>query len=109
MKYLRIIEFLLFITAVVFIFINWKIAIIIFSLQILVRVFPEGPHKLLNTLSGLLIIGGGVYLFFDWRIGVVLIVCGFLVAKFHLWGNRKNLEYYSQQDQKTEDEIEKEI
>jgi len=97
MKYLYAIKYLLAIATIVLIFINWKFAIGTFVVSLLIHVFPYGPQTLLNSLTGLLIIAGVVFLFFDWRIGMALIIGGFLVSKFHAWGNKKNFEYYSQQ------------
>jgi hypothetical protein len=41
-----------------------------------------------------LIIGGIVSIFFDWRSSIALIIAGLFLAKFHVWGNKKNVEYY---------------
>lgn len=104
MKYLNAIKYLLAIATIVLVFVEWKFAIGTFVISILIHVFPYGPHTLLNTLTGLLIIAGVAFLFFDWRIGVALIIGGFLVSKFHVWGNKKNFEYYSQQARKEEND-----
>lgn len=102
MKYLNAIKYLLAVTAVILIFIDWMVAIAVFILASIIHTVPLGPKMLLNTITGYLVIGGVIYLFFDWRIGLALIVGGLLVSKFHAWGNKKNDEYYSQQLEETE-------
>ena len=43
-------------------------------------------------------IGGIIYLFVDWKIGIALIIGSLLVAKFRLWGNKINHEYYNEKN-----------
>ncbi len=93
-KIIDLVELLLFIIAIVFIFFNWKISIIFFLTGSIIHTVPKGPNQLLNLLSGLLIISGVIYLFIDWRIGVVLIIGSLLVTKFRLYGNKLNHKYY---------------
>jgi len=96
MKMLAVTKYILAVIGIVFLFIDWKISIGLFLLASIVHVIPLGPNPLLSVITGYLIIGGLAYLFFDWRIGVGLIIAGFLVAKFRIWGNKKNYEYYHQ-------------
>ncbi len=94
MKTLRIIKYLLIITSLVFIFINWKIAIVIFVIGTLFHAIPLGPSFLLSAISGYLMIGGIVYLFMEWKIGISLIIVSILVAKFRVYGDKANIKYY---------------
>lgn len=94
MKILNLIRYILSILAIVFIFFNWKISIILFIIVMLLHVFPLGPNALLSVITGELIIAGAVFMFINWRIGIALVIGGFLVAKFRVWGNKKNYEYY---------------
>jgi len=87
-------KYLSVIAAIVFLFINWETALAIFLVSIVLHVVPQGPHMLFKTLIGSLIIGGLVYAFIDWRIGIVLFFASYLVTKFYVWGNKKNMEYY---------------
>jgi hypothetical protein len=97
MKILNIIESLLFILAIVFIFFNWKIAIALFLIASIIHVIPMGPNPLLSVIIGYLIIGGIIYLFINWKIAIVLIMVGFLVAKFRIYGNKCNYDYYEKE------------
>lgn len=94
MKLLNIAKYTLAIVAIGFLFVDWKIAIGIFILTTIIHTIPFGPNVLLNTITGYLIIGGLVSFFFDWRLAIALIVAGFLLAKFHVWGNKQNAEFY---------------
>jgi len=100
MKILNLIKSLLFIFAIVFIFFNWKISIVLFLIASVFHVIPAGPNALLSVITGLLMIGGIVYLFIDWKIGVVLIFGSLVMAKFRLWGNKINQEYYNEKNDK---------
>jgi hypothetical protein len=95
----EVLRWLLAIAGVVFLFINWRIAIALFLIDSIVMVIPRGPNALLSVLTGDFIIGGIVCLFFNWKIGIGLIVVGFIVAKFRVWGNRKNAEYYKENNE----------
>jgi hypothetical protein len=100
MKILTSIKYILAVVAVGLLFVDWRIAIGVFILSSIVHTIRFGPNVLLNTITGYLIIGGIVYFFVDWKIGAALIIAGFLVTKFHVWGNQKNTEYYGQQIKK---------
>lgn len=100
MKLLRISKYILAVVAIGLLFVDWKIAIGVFILASIIHTIPFGPNVLLNTIAGYLIIGGIIYIFIDWKIAVALIVAGFLVTKFHLWGNKKNFEYYGKMIEK---------
>lgn len=103
MKILNVIKYLLAIAAIVFIFFNWKISIILFIIGSLLHVFPLGPNPLLSVITGELIIAGIIFLFFNWKISVALIIGGFLVTKFRIWGNKKNYEYYVEKNKNKND------
>ena len=94
MKLIAVLKYLSALAAIIFLFINWKVSIALFTIALILHVFPNGPRALLTFLSGYSIITGIVSLFFDWRLGMGLIVLGFLFAKFFVWGDRKNAEYY---------------
>lgn len=95
-------KYLLAIAAIVFLFIDWKIALAIFLISMVFHVVPQGPHMLFKTLIGSLIIGGLVYVFIDWRIGIVLFVASYLVTRFYAWGNKLNMEYYRNKENLTD-------
>jgi len=92
MTALRFVKYGLTVTAIALIFINWKMAIVVFLLASILHAIPKGPDFLMSVITGYLIAGGIAYIYFDWRIGIVLIIAGFLVAKFRIWGNKKNHE-----------------
>jgi hypothetical protein len=94
MKLLAALKYLFLVAGIVFLFINWKIASALFVIGSILHVIPHGPNALLSVVTGYLIIGGIASFFFNWRIGICLIVVSLLVAKFRVWGNRKNSEYY---------------
>lgn len=94
MKTLNFVKYLFIILAIIFIFLNWKIAIILFLIGTLFHVFPLGPNALLSVITGELIIAGVIFMFINWKIGVALIMGGLLVTKFRIWGNKVNYEYY---------------
>ena len=98
MKLLAALKYLFLVTGTVYLFINWKISITLFLIGTIFHVIPLGPNALLSVITGYLTIGGIVSLFFNWRIGILLIVAGLLTAKFRVWGNRKNYEYYQKND-----------
>lgn len=100
MKLLRISKYILSVVAIGLLFVDWKIAIGVFILASIIHTIPLGPNVLLNTIAGYLIISGIIYLFIDWKIGIVLVIAGFFVTKFHLWGNKKNFEYYGKMIEK---------
>jgi hypothetical protein len=107
MKILNAIKYLLAIAAIVFIFFNWQISIVLFVISTLLHVFPLGPNPLLSVITGELIIAGLIFLFINWKIGVALIVGGFLVAKFRVWSNKKNYEYYVEKNKNENEKKEK--
>ncbi len=94
MKIIAVLDSLFFISTIIYIFINWKIAILLFVIGSIVHVIPRGPDFLLGLITGYLILGGGIILFFNWRIGIGLILAGFLTTKFRLWTRRVNYEHY---------------
>lgn len=98
MKILDLIKSLLFVLAIIFIFFNWKISVVLFLIASIFHIIPAGPNPLLSVLTGFLMIGGIVYLFVDWKIGIALIIGSLLVAKFRLWGNKINHEYYNEKN-----------
>lgn len=110
MKIIRIskiiLEALSIVFIIVFIFIDWRISIALFLLGSIVHVIPFGPNKLLTVITGYFFIGGVVYLFIDWRIAIALIVCSVIVARFRLWANKVNYEYYSKNEQQDTNELE---
>ncbi len=94
MKIIAVFKYLLALLGVIFLFINWKVSIALYSIGLLLHVFPSGPRALLNFLSGYSLLAGIISLFFDWRMGIGLIVLSLLIAKFRVWGDRKNADYY---------------
>lgn len=103
MKIINLIKHLLGILMIVFIFLNWEISIALFIIVVLLHVFPLGPNPLLSVITGGLIITGAIFLFINWKIGIVFIISGFLVAKFRIWGNKKNYEYYHEKNKNDKD------
>lgn len=97
MKVIALLKNLLLIAGLAYLFINWKISIILALIGSILHVIPLGPNALLSLVTGYLIIGGIASLFINWPIGIGLIVAGFLTAKFRIWGNRKNYEYYKEE------------
>ena len=98
MKLLAIIKYVLAIVAIVFLYYDWQVSVGLFLVASIFHVIPMGPNTLLSVITGYLMIGGVVFLFFDWRIGVGLIISSVLVAKFRVWGNKKNEEYYAENE-----------
>jgi hypothetical protein len=98
MKLLESLKYLLVVVGIVYLFINWKISITLFLIGSILHVIPLGPNALLSVITGYLIIGGIGSLFFNWRIGIGLIVAGFITAKFRIWGNRLNYDFYKEKN-----------
>ncbi len=98
MKILNLVTSILAVLCIIFIFFNWKISIVLFLIATIFQVIPYGPNKLLNVLTGYFMIGGIVYLFINWKIGIALIIGSFLIAKFHVWGNKVNYDYYNKKN-----------
>lgn len=94
MKIFNLIKWLLAILAIIFIFFNWKLSIALFLFASIIHVIPIGPNLLLSVITGYSIIGGAIYLFINWKIGIALIIGGFLVAKFRIYGNKCNYDFY---------------
>lgn len=94
MKIFNLIKYLLCVIAIILIFINWKIAIIIFFVATIFHVIPMGPNSLLSVITGYLIIGGIIYFFINWKIGIILVIAGILVTKFRIYGNKCNYDFY---------------
>jgi tetratricopeptide (TPR) repeat protein len=94
MKILNLIKYLLGIFSIIYIFLNWQVAIVLFLIASIIHVIPMGPNLLLSVITGYLIIGGVIYLFINLKIGVVLIIGGVLLTKFRIYGNKVNYEYY---------------
>lgn len=95
MKALIWLKRLLGVFALIFIFINWKIALIFFILGVIVHAIPVGPTYLLNVIIGTLIISGVVYFLINWKIAIILILLGIAVARFNLWAAKVNYNYYN--------------
>lgn len=93
-KILNLIEWLLVIFAIIFIFFNWKLSIALFLVASIIHVISLGPNLLLSVITGYLMIGGAVCLFINLKIGIALIVGGFLVTKFRIYGNKVNYDFY---------------
>ena len=100
MKILNITKYLLAIGAIIFIFFNWQISLVLFIIASLFYAFPLGPNYLLGVITGELLIAGLIFLFINWKIGIVLIFGGFLVTKFRAWTNIKNHEYYTEKNKR---------
>lgn len=90
MKILNLVKYLLGILSVIFIFLNWRVAIALFLIASILHVIPLGPNALLSVITGYLMIGGTFCLFINWKIGIALIMGGFLVTKFRIYGNKIN-------------------
>ena len=93
-KIILLIKNLLFIGSLVLFFINWKLGTGLLLISSIIHVIPFGPNYLLNVITGYLFIWGFIFLFFNWIIGLILILSSFSVAKFRIWANTKNFEYY---------------
>lgn len=98
MKLLNVIESILFIVAIIYIFIDWKISILLFIIFSVIHAIPYGPNILLSVITGFLIISGVIYIFINWKIALVLIISAFLVTKFRIWSNRANYEFYKNKE-----------
>ena len=94
MNILKIIKYILFCLAIVLLFINWKISIIVWLVAVILHTIPFGPNTLLSVITGILIIAGVIYIFIDWKIGVLLFGFGILATRFRVWANKKNIDYY---------------
>lgn len=94
MKLLDVIKYILAILSIIYLFFNWKISIALFLISSILHVIPQGPNALLNIITGYLMISGVIYIFINWKIGVVLIIGALLVAKFRVWANKVNYEFY---------------
>lgn len=86
------------ICAIIFVFINWKVGVVLFILGIISHAIPEGPKYLLNTLTGILIIGGVIYFFINWKIALLLVVLGLAISRFNLWAAEVNYNYYNKNE-----------
>ena len=101
MNFFAVIKYLLTISAIAFLFFSWKISVGLFLAASIVHVIPYGPDRLLSVITGYLVIGGIISIFFDWKVGICLIVAGLITAKFRVWGNIKNREYYRENNRET--------
>jgi len=93
MKIIALIKYLLAIVALIFIFINWKIAVGLFLLATIFYVIPLGVNALLGVMTGYFLIGGIISLFINWKISVIFVLFAFLTIKFRVWGNKATEEY----------------
>jgi len=98
MKILVWLKRLCAIFAIIFIFINWKVGIILFILGIILHAIPEGPKHLLNTLTGILIASGVFYFLINWKIAILLVISGFAISRFNLWADKVNYNYYNKNE-----------
>lgn len=98
MKILNIIKYFILISALIFIFINYKISAGLFVLSSILHVVPFGPYHLLKVIIGYLLIGALICFFINWKIAILLIICASVIAKFTLWSKKVNDEYYNQED-----------
>ncbi|MBT6691176.1 hypothetical protein HOB10_02510 [Candidatus Parcubacteria bacterium] len=95
MKLLEIISSTLFIAAIVLSFIDWKIAIWLWSSSIVIHSIPLGPDKLLGIITGVLILLGLVYIIFiNWIPGLLLIIAGSIITRFRLYSRKLIIRYY---------------
>jgi uncharacterized membrane protein len=90
LSYLKIISFLI---GIIFLFINWKIGIVILSLAyFFFYVFMYGPNYTLSVLSGLSIFSAIVFIFINWKITIILLIVSYILIKFRLHGNKINFQ-----------------
>lgn len=89
MNFFSIVKYLLAITGIVFLFINWKISIALYILASIFHIIPFGPSTLLGVISGYLIIFGLIYIFINLKIGVILIFISLIVMRFRIWADKK--------------------
>lgn len=94
MRILNLTKYILAVLSLIYIFINWKIAVWLFLSASTLHAALLGPNVLLNSITGFLAIGGVIYIFIDWKISILLVMGSGLVAKFHVWSNKKNADYY---------------
>lgn len=96
MKIFNLIKYFIGVLSIIFIFLNWRVAIALFLVASIFHVIPLGPNPLLSVIIGYLMIGGVIYFFINWKIGIALIIAGLLVTKFRIYGNKANYEYYKE-------------
>ncbi|HLP86703.1 MAG TPA: hypothetical protein VK153_02395 [Candidatus Paceibacterota bacterium] len=92
MKNLSYLKYISILIGIVFIFINWKIGVCIFSITyFFFYVFIHGPNYTLNFLGGLSIVSALIFIFINWKVSILLILISFFIIKFRLWGNKINV------------------
>ena len=81
MSYLRALKSVLLIAAIIYLFINWRVALGLYLVSATLHAFSRGPRLLLNSIVGHLLISGVACLFFNWRIGIILIIVSFALSQ----------------------------
>lgn len=94
MNVLNILKYLLMTSSIIYIFINWKVAIMLFIIASIVHSIPLGPYALLGIITGYFFIAGVVFIFLSWKVGIMLILFAFLTIKFRAWSIEVNRRYY---------------
>lgn len=93
MKLIFIIKFLLLISSIIFVFLNWKIALLLFVGATIVHTIPFGPNKILSIVTGYLVIFGFIYFFIDWKIGLFFMLALYGIVMFRGWIINHNYNY----------------
>ncbi len=85
----------LFLVAIVYLFIDWHIGLYILGVILLLRAIAMGPHVLFTVLIGFLAISSIVALFINWKISIFIFALTYAVTRFYNWSKKVNYEYYS--------------
>jgi hypothetical protein len=105
MKILSLTKYTLGFTAVIFLFINWKIAILLWLLGGLIHSFLMGPNPFLNTISFFILIGAIFSIFSSVSTSLFLIAVMLLVQRFRIKGNLLNYVYYEDKEFRNSEEF----
>ncbi len=98
MQIIKILENIFVLVAIVYLFIDIKIAISLFVISSILHVIPFGPNILSNTIIGYLSIGGFIYLFINWKIGILLFFASFMIVKFRVYAIKISNDYYKNKE-----------
>jgi hypothetical protein len=92
MKLLNFIKYTIGIVAIVYVFVDWKVSLLLFAVGGIINVIPSGPNALLSVVAGYLLFYGVVYVFIDWKRGVASLFLAYATTKFRMRGNRLSEE-----------------
>ena len=100
MKFIHILKNILSTIAIIYLFFDIKIAIILFLIASILFVVPLGIDRLFIVIIGYLAIGGFICLFINWKIGILLFIACYLVTKFRTYNIKINKENYENKHNK---------